>query len=385
MKDYTWQETENLMNVTVPLKGVHRKKLDVFLTNEYLKVNYAPFFFECFLRNPIDHKKSVAHVCDGEVIFQLHKETAGLWNKLESEITEDKNAMKQKRNEAIEKAQKEEEECKNQQEETNRKDKRFALKKIMSIEDEEKKRIQDIKDLEKQHAMEELQKWKEKQQEVQKSIKEQIIKDNSFKKEKLTKQKKKQEIFPVIPLRPSGNIDVNFTPRVFPTPFRESQTEEEEKWLKKQAEARRMSEVFDENLSEEERNPDLLQTKGNNFFHIGNYPAAINVYTHAIKLSNQIPALYSNRAACHLKVRNFMKCIQDCSKALDLMHPCVPQNATSRCRALVRRGTAFCELELYIEGLQDYDAALKLDPNNKQLQDDAENIRNIIQGTRIKK
>lgn len=35
----------------------------------------------------------------------------------------------------------------------------------------------------------------------------------------------------------------------------------------------------------------------------------------------------------------------------------------------------------FISGLQDYDAALKLDPNNKQLQKDAENIRNIIQGT----
>lgn len=387
VKDYTWKETENLMTVTVPLKGVHMKILDIFITDDYLKVNYTQFFFECFLRNKIDHKKSMAHVGNGEVIFQLYKETPGLWKKLELEIIEDKNAMNLKRREAIEKAQKEAEEDKKQNEETRRKNDKYALKKIMKHEEEEKERIQKIKDQERQKAMAELQKWKEEQQKLaekakHKIIKEQkVIKENALKKEKLTTQKKKTDLLATFTLRPVGNIDVNFTPRVFPTPFRESQAHEEEEWLRKQAEVRRISDVFDEDLNEEEKNPDLLQNKGNNFFNAGNYPAAINVYTHAIKLNNNIPALYSNRAACHLKMRNFMKCIKDCSTALDLLHPCVPQNATSRCRALVRRGTAFCEMELYVEGLQDYDAALKLDPNNKQLQKDAENIRNIIQGT----
>ena len=38
VKDYVWEETENLINITVPLKGVHAKKLDIFITDEYLKV-----------------------------------------------------------------------------------------------------------------------------------------------------------------------------------------------------------------------------------------------------------------------------------------------------------------------------------------------------------
>ena len=61
--------------------------------------------------------------------------------------------------------------------------------------------------------------------------------------------------------------------------------------------------------------------------------------------------------------------------------PQVEENAPSRLRAHVRRGTAFCELELYAEGLLDYEAALKLDPSNKDLICDAENIRKIIVGT----
>ncbi|KAJ3580740.1 hypothetical protein NHX12_031166, partial [Muraenolepis orangiensis] len=66
--------------------------------------------------------------------------------------------------------------------------------------------------------------------------------------------------------------------------------------------------------------------------------------------------------------------------ALDLLTPPVPDNAPARARAHVRRGTAFCELELYTEGLQDYLAALKIDPQNKVLEEDANRIRQTIQG-----
>ena len=50
-------------------------------------------------------------------------------------------------------------------------------------------------------------------------------------------------------------------------------------------------------------------------------------------------------------------------------------------RAHLRRGSAFCELELYAEGLLDYDAALRIDPDNKDIVEDAENMRKLIVGT----
>lgn len=60
------------------------------------------------------------------------------------------------------------------------------------------------------------------------------------------------------------------------------------------------------------------------------------------------------------------------------MSPPVPNNADSRLKAHVRRGTAFCHLELYAEGLMDYRAALKIDPDNEELKADAKKIENII-------
>lgn len=56
-------------------------------------------------------------------------------------------------------------------------------------------------------------------------------------------------------------------------------------------------------------------------------------------------------------------------------------NAASRLRSHIRRGTAFCQLELYAEGLLDYEAAIKIDPDNREIREDAENIRKIIVGT----
>ncbi|TKS74005.1 Dynein assembly factor 4, axonemal [Collichthys lucidus] len=196
------------------------------------------------------------------------------------------------------------------------------------------------------------------------------------------KNKKKQADLPAP--RHAGNIQVSFTPRVFPTALRESRVPEEEEWLKKQAEARRavnadVQELDD--LKEEERNADWLKEKGDKCFVTGDYLGAVNAYNLAIRLSRKIPALYSNRAACHLKLRNLHKAIEDSSQALDLLTPPVAANAAARARASVRRGSAFCQLQLYAEGLQDYQAALKIDPSNEALQADTQRIRDTIQGT----
>lgn len=49
-------------------------------------------------------------------------------------------------------------------------------------------------------------------------------------------------------------------------------------------------------------------------FAMGNYLAAVNAYNLAVRLNNKLPLLYLNRAACHLKLRNLHKAIEDSSK-----------------------------------------------------------------------
>lgn len=298
-----------------------------------------------------------------------------------------------------------------------REDQKYALNVMMKIEEEERQKIEDMKESERNKATKELEAWKEckkkvEKQQEQKRIqrvekcqqKKQIEEIKKIKHQSLTKtpasgnfatkvrnseniflEKLKEDSIPAP--RSVGNIKINFTPRVFPTALRESQVAEEEEWLHKQAEARRaintdIPELCD--LKEEEKNPEWLKDKGNKLFAMENYLAAVNAYNLAIRLNSKIPLLYLNRAACHLKLKNLHKAIEDSSKALELLTPPVADNASARIKAHVRRGTAFCQLELYIEGLQDYEAALKIDPSNKIVQNDAEKIRNIIQGTELK-
>ncbi|GFR58882.1 dyslexia susceptibility 1 candidate gene 1 protein homolog [Elysia marginata] len=367
VKDYSWEETDVMVWITVPLKGVKSNKVDITSCENYLKVSYPPYLFECLLAAAVDCTKGSAQVGNGAVTFKLYKKEAVLWYSLQHPDAENKEVMKMKREEAQEEIRNRLEEQSKEIAETKRQHEKLAINEMMKLEEEERSRISEIKESERQKATEDLERWKEEQkllaakekERMLEAQKQQVEAEKERDREDRKKQRKarsanifeKQSKDGAAPPRDNGKIVVKHTPRVFPTPGRESQSEQEEEWLRKQAEAKRSIELsLDADLKEEEKNPQWLQDKGNSFFASGDYKAAINAYTHAIRMTPKLPALYSNRAACHLKLRNFFKCIEDCSKAMDLLFPAVPQNASSRCKALVRRGTAFCELELYVEG-----------------------------------
>ncbi|KAM9423740.1 dynein axonemal assembly factor 4 isoform 1-T1 [Salvelinus alpinus] len=413
VKDYTWTQTEMIVYINVPLKGVKVGKVDIFSTDEYLKVHFPPFLFEAFLSEPIDDDKSTAKIGNGVAVFTLQKKKERLWehlviNNMCVSVLDDKDKSREIRERALLKAQEKLAAESKAKATKTQEERKYALETMMKLEEEGRAKIQKMKDDECEKATAQLEAWKLKQrqiaeEEAQLKLQSQRIKvDKQSKSEKIhvprtsdqckvkhdqknsvqSISKKKQVDLPAP--RSTGNIQIKFTPRVFPTALRESRVPEEEEWLQKQAEARRaihadLAELKD--LTEEERNPDWLKEKGDKLFATGNYLAAINAYSLAIKLNRKIPTIYSNRSACHLKLRNLHKAIEDSSWALDLLTPPVAANASARTRAHVRRGTAFCELELYTEGLQDYQAALTIDPQNETLQADTHKIRQIIQGS----
>uniref|UniRef100_A0A2K6QPA8 Dynein axonemal assembly factor 4 n=2 Tax=Rhinopithecus roxellana TaxID=61622 RepID=A0A2K6QPA8_RHIRO len=415
VSDYSWQQTKTAVFLSLPLKGVCVRDTDVFCTENYLKVNFPPFLFEAFLYAPIDDESSKAKIGNDTIVFTLYKKEAAMWETL-AVTGVDKEMMQRIREKSILQAQERAKEATEAKAAAKREDQKYALSVMMKIEEEERKKIEDMKENERIKATKELEAWKEyqrkaeEQKKIQKEEKlcqrEKQIKEerkklkyktstrNSASRNLAPKGRSSENIFTEklkedsIPApRSVGSIKINFTPRVFPTALRESQVAEEEEWLHKQAEARRamntdIPELCD--LKEEEKNPEWLKDKGNKLFATENYLAAINAYNLAIRLNNKMPLLYLNRAACHLKLKNLHKAIEDSSKALELLMPPVIDNANARMKAHVRRGTAFCQLELYVEGLQDYEAALKIDPSNKIVQIDAEKIRNVIQGTELK-
>ncbi|KAM7156272.1 dynein axonemal assembly factor 4 isoform 2-T2 [Molossus nigricans] len=381
VSDYRWQQTEAAVFISVPLRGVCVRDADVFCTENYLKVNFAPFLFEVFLYAPIDDESSKAKIGNDTIVFTLHKKEPVMWETL-SVSGVDKEMMQRIREKSILQAQERAKEAMEAKAAARREDQKYALNVMMKIEEEERNKIENMKENERIKATKELEGWKkcqrkaeeqkiiqteeklheqEKQIEEGGKVKHKSLTRNSTSKNLTTQGRHSENIFSEklkedsIPApRSVGSIKINFTPRVFPTALRESQVAEEEEWLHKQAEARRamntdIPELSD--LKEEEKNPEWLKDKGNKLFATENYLAAINAYNLAIRLNSKIPLLYLNRAACHLKLKNLHKAIEDSSKALELLTPPVADNANARMKAHVRRGTAFCQLELYIEGV----------------------------------
>ncbi|XP_026221798.1 dynein assembly factor 4, axonemal [Anabas testudineus] len=398
--DYSWTQTDSTVYINVPLKGAKVGKVDILSTDEYVKVHFPPYLFEAFLFEPVDDDKSTAKVGNGVVLISLPKRTNKEWDHLMIS-TNDKEKKKVIRQQALLKYQDKLTSESRSKAEKKHAEKKYALETMMKLEKEERDTIQKMKDTEREKTTAELAAWQLNQKqkaEVETRVKLQRQRSRQTQIKAVTEEqenqcsdqrgkseancKKKQVVLPAPRL--TGNIQVTFTPRVFPTALRESRVQEEEEWLKKQAEARHAVNADTEelkDLKEEHRNPDWLKDKGDKYFATGDYLSAVNAYNLAVRLNRKIPALYSNRAACHLKLGNFHKAIEDSSQALDLLTPPVAANAAARARASVRRGSAFCQLQLYAEGLQDYHAALKIEPHNIALQADIEKIRDIIQGT----
>uniref|UniRef100_A0A8D8Z6E4 Dyslexia susceptibility 1 candidate gene 1 protein homolog n=2 Tax=Cacopsylla melanoneura TaxID=428564 RepID=A0A8D8Z6E4_9HEMI len=185
----------------------------------------------------------------------------------------------------------------------------------------------------------------------------------------------KQKATPIV--RSQGLIGVKFTPRVFPTPMRESMAPEEEEWLKKQAEARQACGFLASDLRPEENNPDWVKAKADQMFKAGNYMGAVSAYSHGIKLCPKLASLYSNRAAAHIAMNNMFKAVDDAAEAIKLLTPPCEANRKSRIQAHVRRGTALCGLKAPKLGLLDYEAALALSPKDERLKEDTERVRTL--------
>ncbi|NXX91556.1 DAAF4 factor, partial [Centropus bengalensis] len=417
LREYSWRQTPAAVYLSLPVRGVRVTPASIFCTDQYLKVSIPPFLFEAVLYAPIDDTNSTAKIGNGIIFFTLYKKEVAMWDSL-TLANANKEKLQHLRENAILKAQEKAKEETEAKKVTKQEHKKYALEATMKLEEAERKRIEDLKEKERQKFTKELELWEKEQQDAEKQNR--VLKEVELhkkveqlkekKKEKMNKtripdegtsktglktvkgchgshsmfsENLKEEQLP--PPRSAATIKTNFTSRVFPTALRESRVAEEEEWLRKQVEAQRtisadLSEL--EDLKEEEKSPDWLKDKGNKMFATGNYLAALNAYTLAVRLNNKLPLLFLNRAACHLKLRNLHKAIEDSSKALELLTPPVPDNENARVKAHVRRGTAFCQLELYMEGLQDYEAALKIDPKNKTIEEDAEKIRQLIQGTR---
>lgn len=113
---------------------------------------------------------------------------------------------------------------------------------------------------------------------------------------------------------------------------------------------------------------EALKTKGNKAFGSGFLQKAIDFYTEALNLDplndHYNGTIYSNRAACYMKVKQWAQAKRDCDNCI--------QRRRDFVKGYLRRGQCYLELEKYQQAIKDFEHAQKLDPEN---QDVARNIQ----------
>ena len=111
------------------------------------------------------------------------------------------------------------------------------------------------------------------------------------------------------------------------------------------------------------------KTEGNAYFGKKDYSQAVEAYTVGLDLLNETAisslaearslkiALLSNRAACHLSLRNYDLCVEDCNAALSIDGGLV--------KPLFRRAQAYASLNKTADAFKDACMVVRLEPKNK--------------------
>ncbi|KAJ1954935.1 RNA polymerase II-associated protein 3 [Dipsacomyces acuminosporus] len=119
-----------------------------------------------------------------------------------------------------------------------------------------------------------------------------------------------------------------------------------------------------------------LKAQGNSAFTRGDYASAVAQYSKAIDADRTNSVYFTNRAMALIKLERYGEAAEDCTQALRL--------SPNSVKALWRRGTAHFHLNKYREARDDFESGLAVEPSNKTLSAELENVNKKLSeiGTR---
>lgn len=254
IKDYSWSQTADTVKICLKFKKPKTGAVDLFSSQFYIKLHCSPYFWEAFLWADIKDASSRCQIFDEAVQLTLIKcDSTAEWPTLEKELDVARKAQLRERaiKESHSETTKQQKEMVKYREEKKREE-------IMSATERDSRSREDYAKQLKQAARSEV-----------------LSPTKEFEKPKPLPSIKKLVNTPIPiakpkpalpPLRKSGSISISFSDRNFVTPQRESQALEEREWLLKQKEARKAIGFVEEDLRPEEKNPQWLKEKADQFF-----------------------------------------------------------------------------------------------------------------------
>lgn len=232
VKDFTWTQSNDRVCINLPLKGTKSSNLDIVNSTEYCKISYPPFFFECWFNGMVRDEECTAVVNNGIISLTFNKQDQKEWTDLFHSEHGNKELLKVIREEAINHVGERVKKLAKEKLDERNKNKKTALKSQMKIENEQRQFINDVKEAERRQTTKEIEMFKKKQvsseEEEESSSEEEKEEDKNIFNEPVIdvmKKEPKQEDLPAP--RSATTIQVKFTPRIFPTPQRESTNKQE--------------------------------------------------------------------------------------------------------------------------------------------------------------
>ena len=132
---------------------------------------------------------------------------------------------------------------------------------------------------------------------------------------------------------------------------------------------------------ESQRKSLKLKEEGNKAFKEKKYKKAVNFYSEAIEETRGNMILYTNRANAYIKLEEFNKAIEDCSKVIDyyeLFEEELDKNVDTYTKALVRKATALLQNRDYQEAKDTIDKAVDYNEKNEEILKLQKEIENAL-------
>ncbi|XP_031632395.1 uncharacterized protein LOC116346464, partial [Contarinia nasturtii] len=355
IKNVIWSQTQSKVFLNISIGG-KKSTDDIVIAKKFLKINIHPHFYEIFFEHPICVEQSCCKLLESSIKFDLKKEKDEWWSnlgktkKLSDNLGDGAIISNDTVKEIFDEYEKniQEEQTLERKEQTTWK--RNEIDKEIERQNQIRNKIEKIKSTLECHQI------------TSSRIVDEAVEQVST--TSATSHPDKMKI--ILPVRPCGRIDVNFSSREFITPKRESQENAEREWCAKQHEIMINRIGFsDKDLSSDERDPIFLMKKGYEFLEKKNYLAAVSTFSFCLtKMSNDLPELYLGRARAQYALQNYKRCAEDCSDALERFKPEVQSNLMERIHCFWLRGHCLISLGLIEHGEREIQMAVHLDPHN---------------------
>ena len=419
--DFSYSETETLTTVHIALIGATPKNTDVFVSDVLLKINKSPSLLVLDLHAAVDDTTSTVSFTPEGVTVHLRKARTAMWGVLKADpaLLGGKDGVFKRREASIDRQRDAANVARQQRLTAKAGHKRMATHAGIDLDRGQRALIEERKAAEKEQAEQDMYAGLE---EAEAQRNDPAEEEPSWEEVEADAEEGDDGVWEEVDAAEAAPPPVAMTPRepepepekkpvapvrqyasgpVAPVTYTKSKQPDHLQHLPARTKPEDLPSaetaikaVDSDTVDLGEQNALFLKDRGDGFFGRRDYEAAVNAYSAALTLDRDLPAVFSNRAACYFCLSDYAACVRDCTSALRLLRTKLEEVQKDRSeanmhtdetlikdlqavnksllRALARRASARTLMGDHLDAVQDYEEAVKIDPNNDDLKADLE-------------